>query len=51
MMGGFIEKCDLDELEQLCIVVSSMVHDIDHPGYNNIFLINSRNKLAMRYND
>lgn len=28
-----------------------MVHDIDHPGFNNVFLVNTRNKLAMRYND
>jgi len=46
-----IEKCELDDVEQLCVLVSGMIHDIDHPGFNNIFLVNSRNKLAMRYND
>lgn len=46
-----IEKCNLDEYDQLSILISAMIHDLDHPGYNNIFLINNRNKLATRYND
>lgn len=46
-----IEKCNLDEFDQLSVLISCMIHDLDHPGYNNIFLINNKNKLATRYND
>jgi hypothetical protein len=45
------EKCQIDPYEQVAMIISCMVHDIDHPGFSNIFLINSKNKLALRYND
>ncbi|RKO86742.1 hypothetical protein BDK51DRAFT_16277, partial [Blyttiomyces helicus] len=32
-------------------VVAAAVHDLDHPGVNNAFLINSSASLALRYND
>ncbi|CAD8072365.1 unnamed protein product [Paramecium primaurelia] len=35
----------LDEFEQACLIISSMVHDIGHPGLNNGFMI------INRYND
>ena len=28
-----------------------MVHDYKHPGYNNAFLANISNSIAIRYND
>lgn len=28
-----------------------MIHDFKHPGLNNNYLINSKNYLAIRYND
>lgn len=46
-----IEKCFLDEFDQLSILISAMIHDLDHPGFNNIFLINNWTKLATWYND
>jgi hypothetical protein len=33
------------------MVLATAVHDYEHPGYNNIFLIKTRDKLALRYND
>jgi cAMP-specific phosphodiesterase 4 len=30
---------------------SALMHDVDHPGKNNQFMVNSMSKLAMRYND
>ena len=31
--------------------LAAAVHDTDHPGYSNVFLINTKNKMALRYND
>ena len=32
-------------------ILAAACHDVDHPGVNNIYLIESRDKLAIRYND
>ena len=31
--------------------LAASVHDMDHPGVNNTYLVNSQAKLAFRYND
>jgi len=41
----------LGELETLILITSCICHDLDHPGYNNIYQINARTELALRYND
>lgn len=41
----------IGHLEVLILLVSSICHDLDHPGYNNIYQINARTELALRYND
>lgn len=33
------------------MLISAFVHDTDHPGVNNLYLVNTRDKLALRYND
>ncbi|EGR33678.1 hypothetical protein IMG5_045930 [Ichthyophthirius multifiliis] len=46
--------CDLSKttkLEQIAMYIAAAAHDYDHPGYNNVFLINTNNILALRYND
>jgi hypothetical protein len=37
--------------EQLALLVAALGHDIGHFGFNNAFLIETRDDLAMRYND
>ena len=32
-------------------IVAAAIHDIDHPGVNNAYLINTSAELALRYND
>ncbi len=41
----------LSDTEIFGIVLAAIVHDFDHPGLNNAFMINSRSELAVRYND
>lgn len=38
----------LGDLECLILLVSCICHDLDHPGYNNIYQINARTELALR---
>ena len=48
---GFETQAQMTQLEKVAMIVAPMVHDTDHPGFNNIFLINTTNKMALRYND
>lgn len=38
-------------LETLSAIFASCIHDIDHPGLTNQYLINSSSELALMYND
>ncbi|XP_045472165.1 high affinity cGMP-specific 3',5'-cyclic phosphodiesterase 9A [Harmonia axyridis] len=41
----------IGDLELLILLTSCICHDLDHPGYNNIYQINAKTELAIRYND
>ncbi|GAW82828.1 3',5'-cyclic nucleotide phosphodiesterase [Plasmodium gonderi] len=41
----------ISAIDEFCLHVSSLCHDVGHPGLNNYFLINSENNLALTYND
>ncbi|XP_017779576.1 PREDICTED: uncharacterized protein LOC108564888 [Nicrophorus vespilloides] len=41
----------IGDLEVLILLTSCICHDLDHPGYNNIYQINAKTELALRYND
>jgi len=38
-----------DPLTQLAIVISALVHDVDHPGVPNATLVQEKSALALRY--
>ncbi|XP_026198533.1 cAMP-specific 3',5'-cyclic phosphodiesterase 4D isoform X3 [Anabas testudineus] len=39
------------DLEILAAIFASAIHDVDHPGVSNQFLINTNSELALMYND
>ncbi|GBF89886.1 hypothetical protein Rsub_02590 [Raphidocelis subcapitata] len=49
--GGGGAGSGLSRMERFCIILGSAVHDLGHPGVNNDFLIRSRDKQAIIYND
>ena len=40
-----------DAEEYFALLLSAVGHDLNHPGVTNVFMINSRHHLAIRYND
>jgi hypothetical protein len=38
-------------VETLALVIGALCHDLEHPGVNNAYLMNSGAELALRYND
>ncbi|XP_049769381.1 high affinity cGMP-specific 3',5'-cyclic phosphodiesterase 9A [Schistocerca cancellata] len=51
MMWAVDLPAKLGDLETLVLLTSCICHDLDHPGYNNIYQINAKTELALRYND
>lgn len=49
--GNWITNAKMDNLDICSMVLASGVHDYEHPGYNNMYLINTKDTLALRYND
>ena len=47
----FAQIGKMTDLEQAVLLISGFVHDTDHPGYNNQYLVNTRDILALTYND
>jgi len=44
-------ECFLSSHERYALIISSLCHDIGHPGLNNPFLAETSHELAIRYND
>ncbi|GAM27773.1 hypothetical protein SAMD00019534_109490 [Acytostelium subglobosum LB1] len=41
----------LTHLDIIALLLSGLCHDLNHPGYNNAFLVNTFDPLAIQYND
>lgn len=48
---NFAGLAELTPLEIGIMYMAAAVHDYQHPGLNNPYLVNSRHELAIRYND
>ena len=42
---------ELPAKEIFCLLVCALIHDVDHPGTNNLFEVASKSRLSIRYND
>ena len=51
MKGGFYQKAKLDDIELASMLIGGACHDHEHPGFNNAYLVESKNEIAIRYND
>jgi len=49
--GGVKDKIKLDNLEQMSCYISAALHDFEHPGVTNVFLVSMNDKIAVRHND
>ena len=49
--GGGNLICQLDLLETTSMLIAAAVHDVDHPGLNNYYLVNTKSPMAILYND
>ena len=50
-IGKINEFCKLSQLSKCALFLSCICHDYKHPGLNNNFLKDSKNILAIKYND
>lgn len=48
--GSIQDKMKLTELDVFSILVGALCHDFKHTGQNNLYHINTKSKIAMRYN-
>lgn len=46
-----IELINFDFLDLSALFIAAMIHDFKHPGFTNMFLINTKNDLAITFND
>lgn len=50
LMQSNIKK-SLTQIDLVSCIIAALGHDIGHPAITNRFLVNNRDKLALRYND
>ena len=41
----------MDPIDDVASLLAAVIHDVDHPGRTNPFLVNSGHSLAILYND
>jgi len=51
MGGDWMEKAELDNVDLFSMILAGSIHDHEHLGYNNLYMINTQHELAIKYND
>lgn len=46
---GLIKVLPIEDV--FACIIAATIHDVDHPGYNNFFMIATSSPIAIRYND
>lgn len=41
----------MDDSDLAAVLIGGAVHDHEHPGFNNIYLVETSDEIAIRYND
>lgn len=50
-IGEMALKCQMNKFEIMAYLLAGACHDVEHPGYNNLFLVETRDSIANTYND
>jgi len=40
-----------DTIDVMCCYIAAIIHDYDHPGFTNVYLVNIQDEMAILYND
>lgn len=51
MDGGLMDLCKFNSSDLAAAFIATSCHDFEHSGCNNQFLIETKNSLALQYND
>ena len=51
LIWEFEKILDFNDLDLISLFISGAIHEFGHPGFSNNFLINTKNEIAIRYND
>ena len=41
----------MEPSDEVVSLIAAVIHDLDHPGKTNSFLVNAGSELALMYND
>jgi len=44
-------QCIFNEMDEVASLLAAIVHDLDHPGKTNSYLVNAGSQLSLLYND
>lgn len=45
------QQAVFDQMDDVGVLIAAVIHDLNHPGKTNSFLVNAGNELALLYND